>query len=130
MITDAQVKAALAEWSKSFERRMPEEIMRAALEAAEAAAWQPIETAPKDGTIIDLWIEGEDDTVDFYSLTAKKVKGHALRHGRATEWRWAQKGSNSPNWYSASGIGMPLSPYVRAVAWRPLPSPPKEAPHG
>jgi hypothetical protein len=65
-IMDEQVEAALREYlvtpgrygfSPHYMARM-----RAALEAAERAAWQPIESAPKDGTPVllgskrgDLW---------------------------------------------------------------------------
>ena len=45
--------------------------------------WKPIETAPKDGTPLDLWIVGTDDTVDFYSATAQKMNGLPRCHGRA-----------------------------------------------
>ena len=48
-ITDKQVKKALDAWQKNWAASL-ETGMRAALEAAEAAAWRPIEEAPKDGT--------------------------------------------------------------------------------
>ena len=87
--------------------------------------WQPIETAPKDGTIIDLWIIGGDDTVDFYSPTAKKIPLVPKRCGRATNFRWMHKPPNAPNWYPVEGLGYPLSPVVDAIYWMPLPEPPK-----
>lgn len=126
MITDAQTDAANAYLWWGCKVAFDPRIMRAALEAAEDAAWQPIETAPKDGTVVDLWIEGADDLVDFYAPTAKKVKGRPLRHGRAVEWRWSHRPPNAPGWYPAGGLGYPLAPEVRAVAWRPLPQPPEE----
>jgi hypothetical protein len=50
-ITDEQVEEALRTMAaKMRERASPQECMRAALEAAEAARWQPIETYPNDGT--------------------------------------------------------------------------------
>ena len=87
--------------------------------------WRPIETAPKDGkTIVDLWIVGPDSDVDFYSSTARKVHGQPLRHGRATCFRWEQRGSNSPAWYPIGGMSYPLPVTVTPTHWMPLPEPP------
>lgn len=88
--------------------------------------WQRIETAPKDGTVVDLWIVGSDDTVDFYAPTARKIPGRPLRHGRATNFLWMKKGINQPNWYPQGGLpGYPLSPDVTPTHWMPLPEPPE-----
>ena len=87
--------------------------------------WQPIETAPKDGTLVDLWIIGPDSTVDFYVLSARKIKGKPLRHGRATCFRWEHRPPNRPNWYPAGGLSYPLSPDVTPTHWHPLPEPPE-----
>lgn len=89
--------------------------------------WQPIETAPKDGTLVDLWIVGGDNTVDFYAPDAKKIKGRPVRHGRVTALMWMHKPPNQPNWYGSHGLGYPLSPDVTPTHWRPLPAPPEEA---
>lgn len=90
------------------------------------SGWQPIETAPKDGTPVDLWIVGPDDTVDFYTVLATKVRGRPLRHGRACLFVWHQKHGNPPNWYPLGGLtGFPLSPEVRPTHWQPLPDPPQ-----
>ena len=87
--------------------------------------WQPIKTAPKDGTKIDLWIVGSCSMVDFYSPTATKMPGKPLRHGRACNFRWGQHGPNKPNWYPVGGLGYPLSFEVTPTHWMPLPAPPK-----
>lgn len=56
MTTDKQIEAALLAFDPGFgpiddaHRCMWNAKMRLALEAAERAAWEPIETAPKDGT--------------------------------------------------------------------------------
>ena len=95
------------------------------LEAALAEeGWRSMDSAPRDGTVIDLWIEGPDNMVDFYSPTATKVPKKPLRHGRSPNWRWAKSGPNPPNWYQPDGLGFPLSPDVTAIAWMPLPPPP------
>ena len=86
--------------------------------------WQPMETAPKDGTPVDLWIIGPGDEVDFYCPEAGKVPGKPVRHGRATSFRWAKKAANQANWYPSGGLGYPLSPSVLAIAWMRLPDPP------
>ena len=90
--------------------------------------WQPIATAPKDGTVVDLWIVGDDDTVDFYASGAKKVPGKPLRHGRGTDFRWEHRPPNSPDWNCAWGLHVRLSPNVRATHWMPLPEPPEDDP--
>lgn len=86
--------------------------------------WQPIETAPKDGTQVDLWIEGKDSTVDFYSASARKAKGRPVRHGRACDFKWMQKGPNRPYWYPSHGLGYPLDSDLTVTHWMPLPAPP------
>lgn len=87
--------------------------------------WQPIGTAPKDGTIVDLWIIGGDATVDFYSPTAVKIKGQPARHGRSPNWRWEMRAPNPGGWYSPDGLtGYPISTAVRVTHWMPLPAPP------
>ena len=55
MITDKQVAAALLAWGREF-MSDEETAMRAALEAAERAAWQPIaETPPPGGGFFLVW---------------------------------------------------------------------------
>ena len=69
---------------------------RAALIAAERAAWRPIETAPRDGTEIQVW-------------------GPSYRRAREVVWCDGQ-------WWSTVGYGY----YPSVTRWRPLPAPPKE----
>lgn len=77
--------------------------MRAALAAAEAAMWRPIETAPKDGTIVDCHCAA-------YGLDRIVWRSHP-------EW-----GDDRAGWWS-----IPSRAFIREDAiqyWRPLPTPP------
>lgn len=89
--------------------------------------WMPIETAPKDGTPVDLWIEGADNVVDFYTPLATKVPGQPKRHGRLPDVRWMHKKPNAPNWYAIGGLGMSLSPEVTPTHWMRPPQPPESS---
>lgn len=102
------------------------DVFRLARALLNALDWRPIESAPKDGTLVDLWIVGSTDDVDFYAADACEIKGKPLRHGRATGMRWQHRPPNPANWYPMDGLGYPLSPNVMATHYRPLPAPPRE----
>lgn len=79
--------------------------------------WQTMESAPKDGSLVDLWIIGPDDTVDFYAPNARRAKNRISREGRTTDMQWLHKHTNTPNWYPAGGLGYPLAPEVTPIFW-------------
>ena len=100
------VERGRTEEEKAAALKWLEDMRDAALEAAREDGWQPIETAPKDGTRVLLWFEWHDLPVvgDF-------------RHGRW--WSVHSLGGNlaHPN-------GMDWEEVVRPTYWRPLPAPP------
>ena len=107
MITDAQIEAVVAVLTR-HRSDVPEHVIyhatrtaRAALEAAERAAWQPIETAPKDGTEVLLIISAYNDP----------SRGRAYVIAR---WEWG-------GWIDDEEIS--IHPPTH---WRPLPQPPGE----
>ena len=65
--------------------------------------WQPIETAPKDDTVVDLWAKRWDPETDSFH------------------------GERFPNcsWKKTINYWKGLSPTYRATHWMPLPEPPK-----
>ncbi len=97
MITDAQedaaveVLAGLEGWDRSD--------IRAALEAAEKAAWQPIETAPEDRLIIvrSVWFKNStrEPLPAEYDIARRSsddgcwydTRGDCIDLGAATHWR-------------------------------------------
>jgi hypothetical protein len=73
--------------------------------------WQPIETAPKDGTIIDVWLGDADQSdIAFYCTPGTK---------RSSGWYY-KNSKFRPN----MGLGI-LTVFIQPTHWMPLPSPPK-----
>jgi hypothetical protein len=91
MITDAQVEAALEAWAergKDLHANMWDQ-MHFALEAADAAAWQPIETAPH---AVDVILHSPDRGVSNPAAMELRpysvgVVGARSYHAWATHWR-------------------------------------------
>jgi hypothetical protein len=74
--------------------------------------WQPIETAPKDGMIIDVWLGNADQPdLDFYCTPGTR---------RATNWHYTH-GKFRPY------LGLPhaMPTFVEPTHWMPLPEPPE-----
>lgn len=92
MITDAQIEAAALAMQNLFAGRtgtnlgIYREYARAALEAAEAAAWQPIETAPSDGSRI-LVFGGLHTRVKVAYANGSWWRQRASSTSTPTHWR-------------------------------------------
>ena len=78
--------------------------------------WQPIETAPKDGTVVDVWLGGEnaeESDIAFYCDKGTR---------RSTGWAWRQG-----KWRPLGGLsGVILPTFVVPTHWMPLPAAPCE----
>lgn len=81
--------------------------------------WQPIETAPKDGTMIDLWVDG--DYPQRYSDAHWGKGGHEC--GEMGEYCDSDWHSQEEGW--TCSFGMPI-PENKVTHWLPLPPPPTE----
>jgi hypothetical protein len=85
----------------------------ATLEAAARASWQPIETAPKDGTVIDVWLgNASKSDVLFYCTPGTR---------RSCGWHWSN-GKFRPT----MGLQTPAV-FIVPTHWQSLPSPPPES---
>lgn len=74
--------------------------------------WQPIETAPKDGTIIDVWLGDADESDQaFYCSEGSR---------RSPNWTW-RHGKFRP----LGGLNVTMPVFVRPTHWMPLPEPPR-----
>lgn len=116
-VTDEEIRAATEE-----ARKIRPEIER------DRQEWQPIETAPKDGRLIDVWCVNPYDDDD-------------IRPIRLTDVAWNEADEIFPHsgWVRVTDDGHwdlvegpPLGPLGlpawKPTHWRPLPTPPKEAP--
>lgn len=78
----------------------------------ERTVWQPIETAPKDGAVVDLWV------------VWPAIEGEPADAKRMADAFWdAEEG----DWHSR---GFTLGQYLAkpyATHWMPLPEPPTES---
>jgi hypothetical protein len=77
--------------------------------------WQPIETAPRDGTTVDAWVPGE---------FARRVADVSWREPTDSEW-WVHGGDTieTPDaaWHDCFG---PLAKDEQPTHWMHLPAPP------
>jgi hypothetical protein len=128
--TDKQVEAAL----RAFTGGMMEDFdkddapflgMRAALAAAEAEAWQPIETAPRDGTVVLIWVISKDgDNVCVPGIWDTQLE--TLNDSLPPE-EYPDPGHWMIPMYGAKNGGWCDDLYREPTHWRPIPSAPKEA---
>ncbi len=72
--------------------------------------WQPIETAPKDGTRVDLWVR------DHYCTFTDSS------HGRVANARFENGKWHDP--HMEWGNGGPLGMCARPTHWMPIPAAP------
>jgi hypothetical protein len=88
---------------------------RAGMQAQREAAWQPIETAPKDGTLIDLWCRSF-----FWNADGERQLSVEFRVADA---RWMDDG-----WVNTDGnphdVFDAFHDALQITHWQPLPAPP------
>jgi len=87
-----------------------------AARAAGAADWRSMDSAPRDGTDIDVWVEGE---------FPRRLTNVSWREPSDSEW-WVHGGDTietpDATWHDVFG---PLGQDDQPTAWMPLPSPPQ-----
>ena len=104
-ITAAAIRALMV-----AEHEMVESVAQALLSERNATRWQPIETAPKDGTVVDLWARREQ--TDKYERLAD------CHWCGMTDWL----GNEYDGW---DGLSPGLRrTYDNPTHWMPLPEPP------
>ena len=74
--------------------------------------WQPIETAPKDGTEIDLWVVFDKDS---------------LRGYRQPSVKWQERGCSTTDGWRSYGWDWVARDEIQGypVRWMPVPEPPR-----
>ena len=118
---EAEVWIPLAEGpEREFELKRLGRLISLAKAEALAEGWQPIETAPKDGT--EILLHGAGRTTYGQWAAPSKTPHLHYQDGFAPEEVWEEF---DPYWASWDGGFTDEHPPTH---WRPLPPPPKEAP--
>lgn len=101
--------------------------------------WQPIETAPKDGTQVDIWVVDESGKgwreADAYWVTDRYEEYTDYETGSGRQMTVCRDGWFAPGHdYDGDGFcdqpvrlyGRPLAPtWIKPTHWQPLPEPPQ-----
>lgn len=77
--------------------------------------WQPIETAPRDGTDVDLWVEVSGVPEDTAWGESRRVTNCYFENGDWLEFTCLR---------CSTGSGLVEDQYSRATHWMPLPPAP------
>jgi hypothetical protein len=100
-------------------------------------AWQPIETAPRDGTAILGWcVHAADPYYDGDRLTIYAAHTEGLSHAAdgpvVVEWggafddsTWESPGCSLPDWWFQRGSEFEVT--ANPTHWMPIPPPPQSA---
>lgn len=82
--------------------------------------WLPMDTAPKDGTLIDLWTSAGRET-DVFWCFSRDASGAPLPEAHDPFRGWARSKGDT-------GRALPNLISSPALAWMPIPAPPEAAP--
>jgi hypothetical protein len=85
--SDAAVEAALHVWYYTPHATSVHDQMRAALIAADRAAWQPIETAPRSGEVVLLWAPDFDRPRTGWTYANDPWQDIRDSNAEPTHWR-------------------------------------------
>lgn len=129
--TEDMLTAAVREDDKAFVDGMPHGataadvwavMLSAAPRPGAVAGWQPIETAPKDGSLFLCWVEavqyGENDEGQQYQIDVSQVDFCQWQsHDDAPDGGWFEPCCGH------------ISDHQRVTHWMPLPAAPQEPTH-
>lgn len=107
----------------AFGKGDPSGALRPEPEAAGQGRWQPIETAPKDGTVIDLWIGGEFPRREAECYWGKPPH-ECGEMGRLCDSDWHDLENG---WVPGHGLFEFSLSDGEITHWMPLPEPPQAA---